>query len=216
MGGSVGGVPTLVGLTVQDEPQRWRRLGFDVAPDGTCQVGAVRLELVPPPGDDDPAVVGWAFDGLEGDPMGVDGIPTTSAPRPGEPPTHPNGVTSLDHVVVTTPDVDRTVAALEAAGLRALRERATEAGGRPMRQVFLRPGEAIVEVVGPPAPAGGGRARFFGLAFTVADLDATAARLGDALGPAKDAVQPGRRIATVRSGGAPGVPVAFMSPEPAA
>lgn len=208
-------MPTLVGLTVQDDPERWRRLGFDVAGDGTCQVGAVRLELVAPAGGDHHAVVGWSFDGLRGDAMGIDGIPTAAAPPPGDAPAHPNGVTSLDHVVVTTPDVDRTVAALGAAGLRALRERATEAGGRPMRQVFLRPGEAIVEVVGPPAPAGSGRARFFGLAFTVADLEATADLLGDALGPAKDAVQQGRRIATVRSGGAPGVPVAFMSAEPA-
>ena len=84
-----------------------------------------------------------------------------------------------------------------------------------MQQVFLRPGEAVIEVVGPPEPTGGGKARFFGLAFTVADLDATAALLGDLLGAPKVAVQPGRRIATVRADAGLGVPVAFMSGEPA-
>lgn len=215
-------MPTLVAITVLDEPERWRDIGFDVADDGTCRVGAVRVDLSPPGEGERPGVAGWAFDGLDDEPMGIDGIPTSlvllaATGLPGEAtPSHANGATSLDHVVVTTPDVDRTVAALEGAGLRALRERPTEAGGRPMRQVFLRPGEAIVEVVGPAEPSGSGRARFFGLAFTVADLDVTAALLGEALGQAKDAVQPGRRIATIRSSAGLGVPVAFMSREPQA
>jgi hypothetical protein len=209
-------VPALVALTVVDDPDRWRDLGFSVAADGTCQVGAVRFELVPPGEGEEPAVVAWAFDGLAGDPLGIDGIPTTVAePAAGGPAGHhPNGATSLDHVVVTTPDVDRTVTALEAAGLRALRERPTEAGGRPMRQVFFRPGEAVVELVGPSGSHSAGRAKFYGLAFTVADLDAAAARLGDAVGRIKAAVQPGRRIATVRAAGGPGVPIALMSGEP--
>jgi hypothetical protein len=208
-------VAALVALTVVDDPDRWRDLGFSVAADGTCRVGAVRFELVAPGEGEEPEVVAWAFDGLVGDPLGIDGIPTTAGdPAGGDPGHHPNGATSLDHVVVTTPDVDRTVTALEAAGLRALRERPTEAGGRPMRQVFFRPGEAVVEVVGPSEAHGAGRARFYGLAFTVADLDAAAARLGDAVGRIKPAVQAGRRIATVRSSGGPGVPIALMSGEP--
>ena len=208
-------MPALVALTVVDDPDRWRDLGFSVAADGTCRVGAVRFELVPPGEGEEPAVVAWAFDGLAGDPMGIDGIPTAVAePTGAEAGRHPNGATSLDHLVVTTPDVDRTVAALEAAGLKALRERPTEAGGRPMRQVFFRPGEAIVELVGPSGSHGTGRAKFYGLAFTVADLDAAAARLGEAVGRIKPAVQAGRRIATVRSSGGPGVPIALMSAEP--
>ncbi|CAA9253520.1 MAG: hypothetical protein AVDCRST_MAG20-2375 [uncultured Acidimicrobiales bacterium] len=208
-------MPTLVALTVLGDPRRWRDLGFSVEPDGSCQVGAVRLQVSPPEEGGRPGIDGWSFAGLHDPPMGIDGIPTEAADEAAAPPgSHPNGVTSLDHVVVTTPDLGRTVAALEDAGLRVLRERDTEAGGRPMRQVFLRPGEAVVEVVGPPAPTGGGKARFFGLAFTVADLDATAALLGDLLGAPKVAVQPGRRIATVRSDAGLGVPVAFMSAEP--
>ncbi|HEX6387954.1 MAG TPA: hypothetical protein VFZ89_00850, partial [Solirubrobacteraceae bacterium] len=79
------------------------------------------------------------------------------------------------------------------------------------RQGFFRHGECIVEVVG-PHDADGGRAALWGLTITVADLDATAALLGAKLGAVKDAVQPGRRIATVRSDAGAGVPLAFMSP----
>ena len=38
-----------------------------------------------------------------------------------------------------------------------------------------------------------------GLAFVTQDIDAAAAALGDGLGRVKDAVQPGRRIGTVRT-----------------
>lgn len=208
-------VPVLVALNVVGEAERWRDLGFSVGRDGSCQVGAVRLQVSPPSAGSRPGIDGWSFAGLDDPPMGIDGIPTEADDEPSAPPaTHANGVIALDHVVVTTPDLARTVAALEAAGLRALRERETEAAGRPMRQVFLRPGEAIVELVGPPEPTGGGKARFFGLAFTVADLDATVELLGGLLGAPKEAVQPGRRIATVRAGAGLGVPVAFMSEEP--
>jgi hypothetical protein len=44
------------------------------------------------------------------------------------------------------------------------------------------------------------------------DLDALAARLGDKLGPIRDAVQPGRRIATLRREAGSSVPIAFMTP----
>ena len=47
-------------------------------------------------------------------------------------------------------------------------------------------------------PSGDGPAGFVGLAYTVADLDALPARYGEGLGRVKDAVQPGRRIATLR------------------
>lgn len=210
---SLAATPALVALTVHADARRWREAGFAVDDAGGCRVGAVHLELVAPGEGERPRVAGWAFAGIEPEIGEVDGIPTSVRDAAGGPPSeHPNGVTSLDHVVVTTPDLGRTVGALEAAGLVALRERDTDAGGRPVRQVFLRPGEAIVEVVGPPEPSGDGPARFFGLAFTVADLDDAATLLGEHLGQAKDAVQPGRRIATVRPGAGLGVPVALMSP----
>ena len=44
------------------------------------------------------------------------------------------------------------------------------------------------------------------------DLEAAAAHLGEHVGRIKDAVQPGRRIATVRDSAGLGLPVALMTP----
>src|SRR5205085_2371752 len=134
------------------------------------------------------------------------GLPTTS-PSPGaagEAPSHPNGVERIDHIVVVTPDLDRTTGALAAAGSERRRVREIPAGERTLHQGFFRLGEVILEVVdGMPLdpaaePQPGAPAAFWGLVFVVGDLDAAAAQLGDDLGEPRPAVQPGRRIATVR------------------
>ena len=48
----------------------------------------------------------------------------------------------------------------------------------------------------------------------VSDLEVLADRLGDRLGSVTDAVQPGRRIATLKASAGLGEAVAFMTPEP--
>ena len=123
---------------------------------------------------------------------------------------------ALDHVVAFSPDLDRTVAALEAAGLdlRRVREGPTAAGAQ--RQAFFRVGTPILEVIEHPPGTGAAQdleapARFWGLAFVVEDIDASARRLGALLGEVRDAIQPGRRIATIRREAGLGLPVALMS-----
>jgi hypothetical protein len=114
-----------------------------------------------------------------------------------------------------TPDLPRTVEALEHLGQNARRTRDGNLNGQPIRQVFFRFGEVVLEVVGPPEQTDDGPARFWGLTFTVEDIDATAARLGDCIGRVKDAVQPGRRIATLRHRDLDiSVATAFISPDP--
>jgi hypothetical protein len=117
-------------------------------------------------------------------------------------------VTALDHLVISTPNLGRTIENFEAAGLELRR---TRDAGR-IHQAFFKVGEVILEVIGPPQPSGEGPARFWGLAWTVADLDATAAYFGDRLHAAKDAVQKGRRIATLDKAAGSTVAHAFMSP----
>ena len=185
----------------------WERLGFAVDDDG-LRVGAVRLRFLD---GESAGIAGWTLAGARS--ADLDGLRTrlvAEAEDAGEPPVHPNGALRLDHVVVFTPDLDRTFAAFEVAGLELRRVRDAGTPEHPLRQGFFRLGETILEVVGDVEPEGA--ARFWGLVVIVSDLDALAARLGDDLGAPRDAVQPGRRIATVRESAELGVPVAFMSP----
>jgi hypothetical protein len=59
-----------------------------------------------------------------------------------------------------------------------------------------------------------GAARFWGLTITVADLDGAVADLGSLCGTIRDAVQPGRRIVTLKREAGLGLPVALITPEP--
>ena len=82
-----------------------------------------------------------------------------------------------------------------------------------MRQGFHRVGSGglIVEVVERPEVTDA-HATFWGVVLIVADLDAAVELIGsDRIGAPKDAVQPGRRIATVRGSAGLGTPVALMS-----
>lgn len=210
--------PTLDELTVADAPDSWRECGFEVDGD-TCIVGDVRIRLA---GDGaGKGLIGWSL--REVDATDLDGLATERSGRsaPSEGPTHPNGIVALDHVVAITPDLDRTVAVLEGAGfdLRRIREEPTPAGAP--RQAFFRLGSVILEVVQEPKEAveqggGGSRAAFFwGLAFVAPDLEATVASLGDRVGEIRAAVQPGRRIATLRRSAGLAAPVALITPPPA-
>ncbi|HEX3977260.1 MAG TPA: hypothetical protein VHW96_13425 [Solirubrobacteraceae bacterium] len=194
----------LAALQIADSPEAWRALGFTVSPDGVLVLGGVELWL-------DAAgrgITGWTLRriSLHHD---VDGLPTgvTTDPPPSTRPhpPHPNGAMGLDHVVVTTPDFDRTATALEGAGIPLKRVR--EVG--EIRQGFRRLGPAILEIVeAPKMPAG--PARFWGLVVVVADLVGVRARLAPHVGEIRDAVQPGRQIATLSEGAGLSPRIAFM------
>ncbi len=207
---------TIDELTVADEPAAWEGLGFAVEGD-ICVLGDVRIHLAGPHAGE--RLAGWSLSHVET--TELDGLPTARSERP--PPTtapaHPNGVTAVDHVVAMTPALDRTVAALKLAGLdlRRIREQPTPAGAP--RQAFFRLGATILEVVQEPPEAieraGGDHAAFFwGLAFLAPDLDATVASLGEHASEVRDAVQPGRRIATLRRSAGLALPVALITPRP--
>ena len=209
----------LTALDIDEESSVWRDLGFEVS-DTAVWVSGVAHRLAASPTAPDgptplagPSVRSWSLWGVTAPsgPRDVDGLPTVVVDDPAEDPgapAHPNGVTGLDHLVVSTPDLDRTLAALDGIGLQLLRVRETPS----VRQGFYRLGPVILEVVGGAQPSGDGPARFLGLAWTCADLDATAAWLGSRLHPAKDAVQEGRRIATLDKAAGSRVSMAFMSP----
>jgi hypothetical protein len=209
----MAGPPTVDELFIADEPAAWRAAGFSVEGD-LCEVGSVRLRLEGP--GRGRGIVAWSVRGAGS--LELDGLPTSasaSPPAAGE--RHPNGVLSIDHLVVITPDLDRTAAVLQGSGfdLRRVREGPTPGGSRG--QAFFRMGDLILELVEAPEGTGiasdpSGPARLWGISFLVEELEPTAAALGDLLGEPREAVQPGRRIATLRKQAGLGPAVAFMTP----
>jgi hypothetical protein len=212
---------TIAQLTLADEAGRWEALGFAVS-GAILRLGSVQVVLAG--GDAGRGIVAWSLRGIED--TELDGLPTTLADeltadeattlKPA--PKHANGVTAIDHLVAMSPDLDRSMHKLQAAGLnlRRIREQPTPAGAP--RQAFFRLGEAILEVVQEPddvlaaRPDGkDGPARFWGLALLSDDLDLTVAQLGEHVSEIRAAVQPGRRIATLRRSAGLAAPVALMS-----
>ena len=223
---------TIDELVIADPPELWAELGFHVE-DDVCRIGTVRIRLDSRAGK---RIASWslrgaAVDALEritaegltltaddattgaadGDAVGAE---AAAAVAP-----HPNGVDRIDHVVAFTPDLDRTVAALEDAGLdlRRIREEPTPAGAP--RQAFFRLGEVVLECVQLPDSPDLDRtrsARLWGLALRTQDMDATASYLGGRLGAPRPAVQEGRTIATLSRDAGSTVPIAFMTHPPVA
>ncbi len=208
--------PTIDQLTLAEQPERWAALGFAVAED-CCQLAGVRVRLAGEGAGR--GIVGWSLRDLTS--TDLDGLPTSASERPAAPPAlpQPNGVVGIDHVVAVSPDLDRSVRALQAAGLdlRRVREEPTPAGAP--RQAFFRLGRELLELVqepdevvqrsgGPDRPA-----RLWGLALLVDDIDRTVELLAPHVPPARAAVQPGRRITTVARTAGLGMALALMSRE---
>jgi hypothetical protein len=202
--------PTLVGLRTADQPERWDALGFAVS-DRRVDLGAIRITLG---ARGHRGITAWELEGIPPTDE-IDGLPTSGGSPAPMPTTHPNGATGIDHIVIATPDFDRTARALEAHGmaLRRIRDVGEPLQPNHFRQGFRRLGPAILELVevldAPPGPA-----RFWGLVVIVSDLTALADRLGEQLGQVRPAIQPGRRIATLKPSAHLGQKLAFMDPEP--
>jgi hypothetical protein len=183
--------PVLTAIRVAADPSAWADAGFSVDA-ATMRVDDAKIDFV----EGDGGIVDWSLSPVRA--RVID-----------QPPAHANGVTEIDHVVMLTPDLDQKVAELENRGIELRRIREGETGMGTYRQAFFRIGRPILEVVEADAPE-----CLWWIIFTTADIDASAALLGDKLGSVKDAVQPGRRIATVRREVGLGLPVALISAKP--
>jgi hypothetical protein len=198
----------LARVTVGGTPDAWRAAGFAVDEHGCIPFVNGALELT----DSGVGMLGLVIDGLGADdvlPADLEGIPL-SAGRTVAALDHPNGAFELDHIVIMTDSLERTSDAVTAAlGLERRRIRETA----DVRQAFHRFADrgCIIEIV---ERAGLDHVGLWGLVVNVADLEAVIeTQSDDMIGAAKNAVQPGRRIATFRSGAGLGVPVALMTPD---
>ena len=73
--------------------------------------------------------------------------------------------------------------------------------------MIQEPEQIVADAGGPDRPA-----RLWGLALIAPDLDSTVALLAAHAGAPRDAVQPGRRIATLRRSAGLAVPIALVTP----
>jgi len=200
--------PILHELYLADDPTAWSEAGFDVA-DNRCQIGTTTLRFVA----GERAVVGWSFvDVAECDLDGIACFATDGVFGPNG--DHANTSTLVDHVVVMTPDMSRTNEALAEIGLDLRRVRDVPGTDPARQQAFYRSGEVVIEVVGTAEASGEGPSSLWGLVTVVSDIEVAAEHLGDLLSEPKIAVQPGRRIATIRKEAGLGVPVALITPDP--
>ncbi len=194
-------------LTIRGDPHHWRALGLTVSGDGLVPFLFTSLRIV----EGVPGIEGWALSGIDPAIDEIDGLATTVvdvlSPVVAQ---HANGAVELDHVVVLTGSLERTCGAIADATGAPLK-RVRDLGDT--RQGFHRIGRGgmIVEVV-ERREVGDDPASFWGVVINVSDLDAAVDLAGpEIIGVPKDAVQPGRRIATVRGEVGLGLPVAMMS-----
>jgi len=200
-------------LIVDDPIEAWNAAGF--TGDDVVQIGSTTIVTTAASEKQGQGhrkgIVGASIEGIgELDGLSLGEWRPSHAPQAG--PEHPNGVVAIDHVVVMSPDCDRTTASFEDHGLEARRVRKIELPDGDRRQTFFWMGDVICELVGPDQADGSERsAQWWGLALTVRDLDITASLLGDLVTPVKPAVQPGRQVCTLRRDAGLGVPLLFIS-----
>jgi len=198
-------------LVIGGSRANWAYVGINFSHDGVFAFGelVLRIDESLPPG-----MHSWVLSNIDSAVTSIDGISTAAKVVEGQSKladAHGFVLTTLgmDHIVVNTPDLERTSHALhEATGAELKRVRDA---GNGVRQGFHRLGDVIVEIVSAPSmPAGD--ASLWGFVLNVADVHEVAAYLGpDVLSPPKPAVQKNRLIATFRGAVGLGVPVALMS-----
>ncbi|MEE9416138.1 MAG: hypothetical protein V3V01_12710 [Acidimicrobiales bacterium] len=200
----------LLELQLGDEPRSWSAAGFVLAgPNRDAVVlDGVVLRLVGR--SKGVGILAWHISGVADE---IDGLSSSGhVPILDELP-HPNGVSSIDHIVVETFDFDRSIRAFNAAGLNDRRTRKFLVGGSERQQTFFWAGSVIVETIGEVKPTGEGPSVLWGLALVSEDLESTAQYLGDLISRPKAAVQSGRQIATLRTTELDiSMPVAVMTP----
>jgi methylmalonyl-CoA/ethylmalonyl-CoA epimerase len=118
-------------------------------------------------------------------------------------------ITRIDHVVLRVPGV-AAVSDHFAEWFGVPTKRTMERGEQAF--AFMRPGDVVIEVIGPRSGGDPGSGRIAGLAFEVRGIDALADQVrakGYPIGEPHPALQ-GGRIVSVHQRGACGVPVAFI------
>ena len=200
--------PTIAELHVGDDPSAWERLGFSIN-DRRCLVGATEVVF----SDGPTGIHSWVLRNSMPSQFGP--IPTTFTKKPVPEPSivHPNGSIGFHHVVLMVPEFDIGKTALTSAGVQVEQGRPFGSPGKAMLRSAPKMGDIELELIGPESEDRSRNWDLWGLVIAVDDIDATSELLGDLLGQVKPAVQPHRRIATLKKEAELGVAVAFLGPK---
>jgi hypothetical protein len=197
-------------------PQAWEKIGVHISNDH-CVIGDVILRF----SAEKSGFISWTFDRSDSSTSDaavvhtlIDGIPThleRDRKDPGESSLlGPATILGIDHVVVMTNNLERTCGEVERVlSVACARERDA---GNSVRQAFHKLDNTIIEVVTSPNVVHE-HAHLWGLVISVDDIDAWCSSVGEHVaGAPRAAVQPGRRISTVRESVGLGIAVAVMTP----
>ena len=208
----------------------------------------LELELLPPlrkppttiTSDDDerqsgqPSVVSWHWDGVDSDAISNTStfsvLPMkpmeTGATAPTSLPTHPNQVTRVDHVVITTNNADKLVEDFKVVGIDLVRVRTDIYPG--VTQMFFRTGAvqthkgAFIELLSTskansaqPASSSSEVPEFevnvWGIGLESVDLETTHKVVSPMTSSIRPAKQEGKKILTLKPTNALGVALAVLS-----
>jgi len=204
----------LMEINLSEDASHWKRIGFEIITENSTQsilIGKTKFYF-----KKIEAVEGITSVHVEGIKQNVDSLrfeTRTTSTSEIETSFHPNRIERIDHLVVTTPDSDKTTKALLEAGITLSGIRTFGNSPNQTRQSFFWLGDVILELVGPHQVAKSGSPLFWGLALVSSDIKETVNYLGDLCTPLKDAIQPGRQITTVKTRDLSiGVSIAIMSP----
>ena len=201
-------------ITVNDKISEWRKLGFVIPECGCLKVGEIKVnlqqELFP---FKDRGILDWGFSSIPSNLTDIDGIPveTNSCSCDREETSHPNGVNSVDHIVLKTSNWQKVDKILSEIGILSRKVRVDEKKG--ITFVFYRPSKTIIEMICPTDQNIMEPSALWGITFASTDIDLTHSVLSGCTKEPWKAVQPGRRITTLVAGKHDiSIPVAFISP----
>jgi catechol 2,3-dioxygenase-like lactoylglutathione lyase family enzyme len=190
-----------------------------IAPSGAVTLPVGKSAIVLQPAQEDRGVTRVCFD-AEGGPAELQGLPADehfglpiAIAAPTEPlPAAPGPVECLDHLVISSGDSAKVAAHFrDVLGLEIKRTFARPGTGNHLE--FGKLVDVVLEFAGPPEPREGEvKAAFWGIVFTVNDIDAVVATCraaGYETTDPRPAVQPGAKIAAVKRGTG-GVPFALI------
>jgi hypothetical protein len=202
----------LTTLTLGDMPEAWRKAGFSVSND-TVVVGDISIRLTGAGG----GLRQIGFSGCSmAHPLQLPGVETVIAPTRAQQVLHPNTTTSLAEVVLYAQRLQEFVTGMRRAGVQTHKRRDPQPIGDHSVATFLFPGQKLrLLVFGPNDEAsdpsrnpkmwmmghglGHGSTELTGYLPLVREHPPPGV-VSDCVGPSKEAVQKGRRIATLPAG----------------